>query len=114
MCSPDTYPFALLLKIIKRLSYNPVYVKNILLLVRGRYVIQGPWRVSAQDARAGRTPTGSRGDGPAAGDRRNHRLGHQAPSGGEALRFENVRGNAFPVVTNMFGSLRRICLKVSL
>jgi len=34
----------------------------------------------------------------------------KSPSGGKALLFENVRGSAFPVVTNMFGSLRRICL----
>jgi 4-hydroxy-3-polyprenylbenzoate decarboxylase len=34
----------------------------------------------------------------------------KSPSGGKALFFENVRGSSFPVVTNMFGSLRRICL----
>jgi 4-hydroxy-3-polyprenylbenzoate decarboxylase len=34
----------------------------------------------------------------------------KSPSGGKALLFENVRGSAFPVVTNMFGSLRRICM----
>ena len=34
----------------------------------------------------------------------------KSPSGGKALFFENVRGSAFPVITNMFGSLRRICL----
>jgi 4-hydroxy-3-polyprenylbenzoate decarboxylase len=34
----------------------------------------------------------------------------KSPSGGKALLFENVKGSAFPVVTNIFGSLRRICL----
>lgn len=31
------------------------------------------------------------------------------PHGGQALFFENVNGSAFPVVTNIFGSTRRIC-----
>ena len=31
-------------------------------------------------------------------------------SGNKALLFESVRGSVFPLVTNMFGSLRRICL----
>jgi 4-hydroxy-3-polyprenylbenzoate decarboxylase len=34
----------------------------------------------------------------------------KSPSGGMALLFENVRGSAFAVATNMFGSLRRICM----
>lgn len=34
----------------------------------------------------------------------------KSPSGGKALFFENVRGSDFPVVTNIFGSPRRICL----
>ncbi len=34
----------------------------------------------------------------------------KSPLGGEALLFENVRGSVLPVVTNMFGSMRRICL----
>jgi 4-hydroxy-3-polyprenylbenzoate decarboxylase len=34
----------------------------------------------------------------------------KSPNGGEALLFEKVSGSAFPVVTNMFGSLRRISL----
>ncbi|MDM8525368.1 menaquinone biosynthesis decarboxylase [Desulfococcaceae bacterium HSG8] len=32
------------------------------------------------------------------------------PNGGKALFFENVRGSEFPVVTNIFGSPRRICM----
>jgi 4-hydroxy-3-polyprenylbenzoate decarboxylase len=33
----------------------------------------------------------------------------KSPHGGKALLFERVRGSAFPVVTNLFGSYRRIC-----
>ncbi|HDL08572.1 MAG TPA: UbiD family decarboxylase, partial [Desulfobacteraceae bacterium] len=32
------------------------------------------------------------------------------PGGGKALFFEDVKGSSFPVVTNMFGSMRRICM----
>ena len=34
----------------------------------------------------------------------------KAPGGGKALLFENVRGSCFPVLTNAFGSERRICM----
>ncbi|MEW6333171.1 MAG: menaquinone biosynthesis decarboxylase [Thermodesulfobacteriota bacterium] len=34
----------------------------------------------------------------------------KAPGGGKALLFENVEGSAFPVLTNAFGSHRRIAL----
>jgi|GEM_PF-17037 len=34
----------------------------------------------------------------------------KAPGGGKALLFENVEGSAFPVITNAFGSHRRIAL----
>ena len=34
----------------------------------------------------------------------------KAPDGGKALLFENVRGARFPVLTNAFGSERRICM----
>ncbi|MBU1965565.1 MAG: menaquinone biosynthesis decarboxylase [Proteobacteria bacterium] len=34
----------------------------------------------------------------------------KAPGGGKALFFENVEGSAFPVLTNAFGSHRRIAL----
>ncbi|MGC9966783.1 MAG: menaquinone biosynthesis decarboxylase [Syntrophobacteraceae bacterium] len=34
----------------------------------------------------------------------------KAPGGGKALLFENVRGSRFPVLTNAFGSERRICM----
>ncbi len=34
----------------------------------------------------------------------------KSPDGGKALFFENVEDSDFPVVTNMFGSSRRICL----
>lgn len=34
----------------------------------------------------------------------------KAPGGGKALLFENVEGAAFPVITNAFGSHRRIAL----
>ena len=34
----------------------------------------------------------------------------KAPGGGKALFFENVEGSAFPVITNAFGSHRRIAL----
>ena len=33
----------------------------------------------------------------------------KSPDGGKALLFEKVRGSSFPVVTNAFGSPRRIC-----
>ena len=33
----------------------------------------------------------------------------KSPHGGKALLFERVKGSAFPVVTNLFGSYRRIC-----
>lgn len=32
------------------------------------------------------------------------------PGGGKALLFERVEGSSFPVLTNAFGSMRRICL----
>ena len=34
----------------------------------------------------------------------------KSPGGGKALLFRNVRGSAFPVATNIFGSDRRICM----
>ena len=34
----------------------------------------------------------------------------KSPSGGKALLFEHPRGARFPVGTNLFGSLRRVCL----
>jgi 4-hydroxy-3-polyprenylbenzoate decarboxylase len=34
----------------------------------------------------------------------------KSPGGGKALYFSNVVGSRFPVVTNIFGSTRRICL----
>ncbi|MBI4699313.1 MAG: UbiD family decarboxylase [Nitrospirae bacterium] len=34
----------------------------------------------------------------------------KSPGGGKALFFEKVKGSAFPVVTNMFGSFERMCL----
>jgi 4-hydroxy-3-polyprenylbenzoate decarboxylase len=34
----------------------------------------------------------------------------KAPAGGKALLFENVRESRFPVLTNAFGSERRICM----
>ncbi len=34
----------------------------------------------------------------------------KSPDGGKALYFENVKESQFPVATNLFGSLRRICL----
>ncbi len=37
-------------------------------------------------------------------------LASKAPGGGKALMFENVRGSRFPVLTNAFGSGRRICM----
>ncbi len=33
----------------------------------------------------------------------------KSPHGGKALLFERVKGTSFPVVTNAFGSPRRIC-----
>ena len=35
-------------------------------------------------------------------------------SGNKALLFESFKGSAFPVVTNMFGSLRRVCLALEI
>jgi 4-hydroxy-3-polyprenylbenzoate decarboxylase len=35
-------------------------------------------------------------------------------SGGKALLFESVKENAHPVVTNMFGSFRRICIALEI
>ncbi len=37
-------------------------------------------------------------------------LASKAPGGGKALLFEHVRGSRFPVLTNSFGSERRICM----
>ena len=37
-------------------------------------------------------------------------LASKAPEGGKALLFENVRESRFPVLTNAFGSERRICM----
>ncbi len=37
-------------------------------------------------------------------------LASKAPGGGKALLFENVRESIFPVLTNAFGSERRICM----
>lgn len=34
----------------------------------------------------------------------------KSPNGGKALFFEKVKGSAFPVVTNLFGSFERMCL----
>jgi 4-hydroxy-3-polyprenylbenzoate decarboxylase len=34
----------------------------------------------------------------------------KSPGGGRALFFEKVRGSAFPVVTNLFGSFERMCM----
>jgi len=34
----------------------------------------------------------------------------KSPDGGKALFFEKVKGSAFPVVTNLFGSFERMCL----
>jgi 4-hydroxy-3-polyprenylbenzoate decarboxylase len=34
----------------------------------------------------------------------------KSPDGGPALLFENVRGSEFPVVTNLFGSARRMAM----
>jgi 4-hydroxy-3-polyprenylbenzoate decarboxylase len=34
----------------------------------------------------------------------------KSPGGGKALLFENVRGSRFPVLTNAFGSEKRMCL----
>lgn len=33
----------------------------------------------------------------------------KSPNGGKALWFENVKGSQYPVVTNIFGSFRRMC-----
>ncbi|MGD9877106.1 menaquinone biosynthesis decarboxylase [Desulfococcus sp.] len=32
------------------------------------------------------------------------------PGGGKALLFENVKGSAFPVAVNIFGSMKRMCM----
>ncbi len=37
-------------------------------------------------------------------------LASKAPAGGKALLFENIRESRFPVLTNAFGSERRICM----
>ena len=37
-------------------------------------------------------------------------LASKARGGGKALLFENVRESRFPVLTNAFGSERRICM----
>lgn len=37
-------------------------------------------------------------------------LASKAPAGGKALLFENVRESRFPVLTNAFGSERRVCM----
>ncbi len=37
-------------------------------------------------------------------------LASKAPGGGKALLFEHVRESLFPVLTNAFGSERRICM----
>jgi len=37
-------------------------------------------------------------------------LASKSPGGGKALLFERVEGSAFPVLTNAFGSERRICM----
>ncbi len=37
-------------------------------------------------------------------------LASKSPGGGKALLFENVRESRFPVLTNAFGSERRICI----
>jgi len=34
----------------------------------------------------------------------------KAPGGGKALFFENVEGSSMPVLTNAFGSMKRICM----
>ncbi len=34
----------------------------------------------------------------------------KSPGGGKALFFEKVKGSAYPVVTNLFGSFERMCL----
>lgn len=33
----------------------------------------------------------------------------KSPNGGKALWFENVKGSQYPVVTNLFGSFKRMC-----
>lgn len=37
-------------------------------------------------------------------------LESKSPEGGRALFFERVEGSAFPVLTNAFGSMKRVCL----
>ncbi len=39
-------------------------------------------------------------------------LASKSPGGGKALLFENVEGSDFPVLTNAFGSERRICMSL--
>ena len=38
----------------------------------------------------------------------------KSPDGGKALLFENLKGSGFPVVTNMFGSRRRVCMALGI
>jgi 4-hydroxy-3-polyprenylbenzoate decarboxylase len=38
----------------------------------------------------------------------------KSPQGGKALYFEKVRGSAYPVVTNIFGSYERMCLALEI
>ncbi|MBI4691485.1 MAG: UbiD family decarboxylase [Nitrospirae bacterium] len=38
----------------------------------------------------------------------------KSPGGGKALFFEKVKGSAFPVVTNLFGSFERMCLSLEI
>jgi 4-hydroxy-3-polyprenylbenzoate decarboxylase len=38
----------------------------------------------------------------------------KSPDGGKALLFEKVSGSGFPVVTNIFGSRRRICMALGI
>ena len=38
----------------------------------------------------------------------------KSPGGGKALYFEKVKGSAYPVVTNIFGSFERICLALEI
>src|SRR5208283_2875941 len=38
----------------------------------------------------------------------------KSPNGGKALLFEKVKGSAYPVVTNIFGSFERMCLALEI
>ena len=38
----------------------------------------------------------------------------KSSSGGKALYFEKVKGSAYPVVTNIFGSFERMCLALEI